>query len=459
MSNEPGVNQSQERRCPTCDAVVPAGEIVCVMCGTAVPLPPPPADAAQTVLASQPLTQADKTAVSQTAPTASAAKTPDTPTLQPLTRRDPAVVESILRERRSLAVPIMTGLFLLITAVLGGLILRYQEPVALVQFVPTMTSIPPTATYTLTPTSPPTETAAPSLTPTITSTPLPTETPRPPRIHVVSSGETLIGLSVVYRVSPESIAEANDFELDTAVQVNQNLNIPWPTATPPLEVLALEVNGETVVLDPRNCEQVIVQEGDSLVGIAARYGLNFEWLVQLNRLTNPELLQPGDVVCIPAVYYGNEGILPPTPGPSPTPTATSLPSGPRLLSPADGATFADPTILPLLQWVVVKDLAEDELYMVEMVDEAAVGAPAYRGFTPDTVFELPVEWRPTVAEERPFRWRVAIVQVTGYRSDGVPIYTQGGRYSQFYTFNWLGVVPTATPVPTQTPTSTPTPGS
>ena len=53
------------------------------------------------------------------------------------------------------------------------------------------------------------------------------------------------------------------------------------------------------------------------------------------------------------------------------------------------------------------------------------------------------------------RWRVSIVNVTDWRSDGLPIYAFGGDVSHDAFFTWLGAIPTATPTPTPTATATP----
>lgn len=402
------------------------------MCGTAVPSPPTgdPTPAPQPARAPEP---------------APAPAVPDT-------------VDFELQERQSPAVLVMTAVFFLLLFVLGGLILRFQAPAAIVEFIPTPSPVPPTPSYTPTPSGTPTETAAPTLTPTITLTPAPTLTPPPPRIHVVASGETLIGLSLIYRVSPQSIAEANGIDVNTPVQVNQNLAVPWPTPTPPLEILALDVNGETVVLDPRDCERYEVQEGDSLVGIAARVGINFEWLAEVNRIADPSLLQPGDEVCIPEVSYGGTALIPPTVGPSPTPAPTQPPPGPTLLYPADGSTITPPDSVVTLQWVAVQDLADNEAYMVELSNVDARDSLPFRGFTRDTAFRIPSSWRPVTPEVQQLRWRVSIVRITGERSDGIPIYTFRGAMSAPFTLFWLGAPPTPTPTPTATavPTQTPT---
>jgi LysM repeat protein len=217
-----------------------------------------------------------------------------------------------------------------------------------------------------------------------------------------------------------------------------------------------EVGEDRVLVDPSNCPPFYeISEGDTLFQLAAVNRVPLDALLQINYLTIDSILQPGDVICIPSVEVG--GILPPTPGPSPTPSLTPPPAGPRLLYPAQGATIADPTGTVALQWLVVQDLAPDEYYMVEVTDLTAVDSRPRRGFTRQTSFQLPTDWRANEAAVHEFRWRVSIVRVTGQRTDGSFIYTYGGSASVDGAFLWLGAVPTATPTLTPTPLNTNTP--
>lgn len=450
----------QERRCPVCDAVVAPEATLCRMCGhlflpTAVADPTP---------VEPPVTVAESAEVAGEAPLAPPTPAialrpyvppPDTAVAPPPL---PATIQSILKERPSPIGTLFTAVLGLLLFVLVVLVWQYQPTEMSLALVPSSTPIPPTAT--LTPTMPsatplPTETAMPTLTPTMTETPIPTATLQPPRSHTVNSGETLYGLSFMYRVSTESITNLNSLPENAQIQVNQNLLIPWPTATPPLEVVMVEVNGETVVADPRDCNRYEVQSGDSMASIAAQFGIAFDLLILVNRITDATILQPGDTVCIPQIFYGNTADIPPTPGPSPTPTATPPPAGPRLLYPIQETAVDPPDGVLTLQWVAVKALAETEWYMVEMADIDLLDSLPQRGFTRDTSFKVPADWRPTMPETHRLCWRVSIINVTGMRSDGLPLYTFGGDTSQPACFSWLGAYPTATPTPT--PTATPTP--
>lgn len=480
MSDFPDLPQApDERRCPSCDTVAAATATVCLMCGTRLaPVAAPPEEAAPVIDSipaveiepePQPEPEFEAAAIEPEAAVVTAVSTPipphepiDLPTFKRVAPAAttavpaaPEVVESVMRERQTPLVLGMTALFFIVIVVIGGLILQYQSGEISMIIAPSVTPIPATITYTPTWTPLPSETSPPTLTPTVTFTPAPTDTPLPPRSHVVRSGDTLIGISLQYRIALESIADANGLDANAQVQLAQELLIPWPTPTPPLQIIAADINGETVIVDPTGCDLYQVQGGDSIVGIASRFGVPFDLLAQVNRITDPSLLQPGDPICVPQIIYGQS--LPPTPGPSPTPTETLPPSGPQLLYPVAGTVVESLEAAIVLQWTAVKPLAESEMYMVELTNMDDLDGLPRRGFTRDTAFRVPMDWRPTTANLFQMRWRVSIVQVTDTRSDGLPIYTFGGSSSADAFFNWQGAVPTATPTPTPTPTSTPSP--
>jgi LysM repeat protein len=415
-------------RCPFCDSVVGVGDSHCLMCGEKLPrseataVPPEPSD--QPPSPSGPPAEA---VVVEPAPLPAAVTAPVEPK---------PVVESVVRERHSSATFWLTAVFTIIIIILSVLVLRYQSPNVTVALVPSPTPIPPTATYTPTTTPQPTETSPPTETPTISPTPAPTDTPRPPRYHVVAAGDTLIGISLRFRIAPEAIAEANNLGPAQAIQVSQQLLIPWPTATPPLESAIIEINNQPALADVTDCEIYTIQPNDTAFGIAAARGVPLEAIRAVNRLTREslELLQPGDTLCLPEIVYTDS--LPPTPGPSPTPSLTPLPSGPSLLYPINWAAIEPSDDVVRLVWTAVKDLTPDEWYMVELTDMTVVDSMPYRGFTRDTAFRLPPEWYPTGAGVHGFRWRVSIVQVMGEREDGRFIYTYGGQQSQPAYFTW-----------------------
>lgn len=433
------------RRCEECDSVVGFEDERCLMCGAN--LPPLPVQIEQAA--------PEQAIVVNPEPVENAKEQRDLPDNEDevaakelvTLEGEPPLFESTMFERQAPLTLWMTAGFTIVIILIGALMLQNPAVASLALF-PTETPIPPTITPSPSWTPLPSETGPPTEQPTITPTAAPTETPQPPRSHTVTSGETLFGISLRYGVSMESIAATSGLPLDAALQVSQQLLIPWPTATPPLVPVEVDIGGETIIADPTDCRIYEIKGGDTFFGIAARERVDLRALMAANRLTEQSVLQPGDTVCIPAIIRG--GVLPATPGPSPTPAPTEPPAGPSLLYPIQQAEVTPAEEPFFLQWVAVKDLAEDERYMVELTDLSDVESHPIRGFTRQTSFQVPEAWRPTVLETHLFRWRVTIARVTGERQDGSYIYSFAGRTSDDAYFTWLGAIPTPTPPPTAT---------
>ncbi len=97
--------------------------------------------------------------------------------------------------------------------------------------------------------------------------------------HVVRPGETLRALAVRYDVPWQTLALANRLVNPHLLYAGEVLRIPAP--------------GERVGA------LYAVQPGDSLIGIALRYGVEVWDLVEANGLTNPNRLLPGQWLFIP----------------------------------------------------------------------------------------------------------------------------------------------------------------
>lgn len=456
MSHSPESPEHQKqpaggpRRCRECDSVIAAEDERCLMCGA--PLGPSHVSEASDSDRQVPDEAADVEASDETSFVGESRGLAE-PDDEVASEQTP-VFESTMRERQAPLTLWMTAGFVIVIVIIGALMLQ-NPAVATLAIFPTETPIPPTITLTATWTPLASETSTSTEEPSATPTVPPTATQQPPRAHTVAVNETLFSISLRYGVSMESIAAASGIPSNAALQVSQQLLVPWPTATPPLTAVEVDIGGETIIADPSECRVYEIKGGDTFFGIAARERIDLRAMLAANRLTEQSVLQPGDTICIPRIIRG--GVLPPTAGPSPTPAPTEPPAGPSLLYPVQEARVTPAEEPFFLQWVAVKDLAEDEWYMVELTDLSAVESHPVRGFTRQTSFQVPEAWRPAVPEEHLMRWRVTIVRVFGERQDGSFVYSFAGRSSHDAYFTWLGAVPTPTPRPL--PTAIPTAAS
>ena len=79
------------------------------------------------------------------------------------------------------------------------------------------------------------------------------------------------------------------------------------TAVPIFLIPATPIPGQTVLTQPDSSgagsallQQYTVVSGDTLTGIAQRYGVTIESIIEANGLTNPNNLSVGQVLLIPA---------------------------------------------------------------------------------------------------------------------------------------------------------------
>ncbi|MGC8826578.1 MAG: LysM peptidoglycan-binding domain-containing protein, partial [Anaerolineae bacterium] len=158
-----------------------------------------------------------------------------------------------------------------------------------------------------------------------------------------------------------------------------------------------------------------VQAGDTLSEIAARFGVPIGDIMKANDIQDPELLQIGQVLRIP--------LGPPTPtstptlAPTPTPTPGPPLPAPLLLWPADGADLRGERYV-LLNWTAVSLLTAEEGYLVRLWREDAGGMPA--GVAAVWTWDTSWRWGREICAGQGahrFTWSVVVLECADCRRD------------------------------------------
>lgn len=100
--------------------------------------------------------------------------------------------------------------------------------------------------------------------------------------YTVQRGNTLSQIASAYGVSIEHIVEVNNI-------INPNLIYPG-------EKLRIIVSTNTTLNPVLQNNYYTVQRGDTLAGIARRYGITIRYLVNINGIRNPNLIYPGQLI-------------------------------------------------------------------------------------------------------------------------------------------------------------------
>lgn len=143
----------------------------------------------------------------------------------------------------------------------------------------------------------------------VTPTPLAKKTPRPtPTLvfHTIEAGDTLLGLAIQYDTSVEDLMAVNWLTDATALQIGQKLVIPPEDGSLP----------DPIQWAPTAIHEI--EDGDTLLQIAADYGSSLEDILTANPDLDSTLLQIGQPVTVPLTR--------------PKARAKTNPSAPKLVS-------------------------------------------------------------------------------------------------------------------------------
>jgi len=399
MENRSGPSETQPRTCPNCGSSVSSRAKTCLICGAEL-------TSSGSFIAPQPVVPP-----------------------QPVAQKSP---------RRLFA--LVGGVIVLALLAIGGLQLRSRAATP-----PVPPTLAPTATFAATPTlPPPTETPTPlPSTSTRTATPIPTQanTAVPPTVYKVRPNDTLGTIADKFDTTIDAIQAFNGLSDADVIQVGQEIQIPAAGSTPNPTVTPRAT--ETFVPGPTPGTVLhVVQSGDTLLGIALKYGVGMTIIQKANDIEDPESIKEGQQLVIP---IGPTATAPA--GPSPTPTGPPKYVAPLLLSPLDAATFEGNDEPILLQWASVSILRQNEYYQIQL-EQLNRGTPPSTFLTRATGWHISVDLFPKPGDtRRTFAWHVRVVRETGKHADGTPILSDASPASATRTFSWLVANPTSTPTP------------
>ncbi len=119
--------------------------------------------------------------------------------------------------------------------------------------------------------------------------------------HIVVAGDTVWGLSKVYGTTVDAIVQANGLGPAAVIRIGQKLTIPGAT-TPGTAT----TGSGPLVADSTNLSQFgassttyVVKAGDTVSGLAVRYGTTVTAIANANNLSNPSLIRIGQTLTIP----------------------------------------------------------------------------------------------------------------------------------------------------------------
>ncbi len=267
---------------------------------------------------------------------------------------------------------------------------------------------------------------APAFTPT--RTPTVPSSPATTAAAVIASPTSSLAVTASPTAAPVAVSQAMTYTVaagDTLSGLAKRFGVPLRDL---LEANNLEEDdilrvGQVLVIPtgtvtPAPTENLAVYEvqaGDTLSEIAARFGVPIGDIMKANDIKDPELLQIGQVLRIP--------LGPPTPTSTPTPVPTATPTpGPPLpaplpLWPADGADMVGARYV-LLNWTAVSLLEGNQGYLLRLWREDAGGrlAEVAAVWTWDTSWRWGREVCAGRAPQR-FSWSVAVLECAPCRRD------------------------------------------
>jgi LysM repeat protein len=156
---------------------------------------------------------------------------------------------------------------------------------------------------------PTTQTTAPETAPQPTAAPALQPTPEPaqaaqqtqpeasaapqPRYHVIAWGDSLASIATRYGLTTRQLMDLNSIRNPNLIYAGQRLIVSLDDA--PVETTGSDLPVSIVASSTTH----IVQTGERLSAIAQLYGVSWLAVAELNNITDPNLIQPGQELVIP----------------------------------------------------------------------------------------------------------------------------------------------------------------
>lgn len=109
-------------------------------------------------------------------------------------------------------------------------------------------------------------------------------------VYTVKKGDTLSGIASKYGTTYQKLAQYNNIKNPNLIYVGQKIKIPGSTSTS---------SNKTESTAPKTVIYT-VKKGDTLSGIASKYGTTYQKLAQYNGIKNPNLIYVGQKIKIPS---------------------------------------------------------------------------------------------------------------------------------------------------------------
>lgn len=155
--------------------------------------------------------------------------------------------------------------------------------------------------------------------------------------YTVQPGDTLSSIARIYGTTVQAIVMANDIANPNLIAVGQVLTIPGASGPVNAEPTTAIPAGNAPVTAAPGGNTYTVQPGDTLSRIAAIHGVTLQALIQVNDITNANLIHAGRVLIIPggagstASASPTTPVQPAAPVPAVSTPAPATPAGANLL--------------------------------------------------------------------------------------------------------------------------------